>query len=633
MAKIPLSDPVDRPSEQQLDELYSRLILSASGWRAVFAAGGQDEGRDAGIGPARTVVAAHAAKVFADFLKTASGTSAPTVLLGMDTRPTGPAVADAMARAFLANGVSVRFLGVVAAPEIMAYARHCGSPAAGSAAADGFAYISASHNPIGHNGLKFGLTDGGVLAADAAGRLTAAFRAGLEASGRIEAAAAWLAAADPARLAAVFAGAAAAKAAALRAYLDFTRRVVSGAEDAAGQAAALDAMAAGLADRPVGIVADFNGSARAASLDREFLSGLGVRFRSMNDVPGAIAHRIVPEGESLEPCRLALEAEHRVDGSYALGYVPDCDGDRGNVVVWDEAAGRARSLEAQEVFALCCVAELAHLVWTGELSYLASGAPASKVAVAVNDPTSMRVDDIARAFGVSVFRAEVGEANVVGLARRLRSRGYLVRILGEGAAGGNITYPSAVRDPIDTVSALLKLLTLRSEPGRPGLFEIWLERSGRSADYKNDFGMADVIASLPAYATTSAYEPEAGLRIGTTDHARLKSRYQQVFLAEWPKRRAELAARWGIVSWRALIYNGMEETADPVDFGQAGKGGLKLLFADAAGESVAYIWMRGSGTEPIFRISADASGGRRELERELLEWQRRMIGEADSFSA
>jgi phosphoglucomutase len=38
--------------------------------------------------------------------------------------------------------------------------------------------------------------------------------------------------------------------------------------------------------------------------------------------------------------------------------------------------------------------------------------------------------------------------------------------------------------------------------------------------------------------------------------------------------------------------------------------------------------MRGSATEPVFRIMADAEGCRPEFERELIEWQRRMASEA-----
>jgi phosphoglucomutase len=39
--------------------------------------------------------------------------------------------------------------------------------------------------------------------------------------------------------------------------------------------------------------------------------------------------------------------------------------------------------------------------------------------------------------------------------------------------------------------------------------------------------------------------------------------------------------------------------------------------------------MRGSATEPVFRIMADAEGSE-EVERYLLDWQRKMIIEADA---
>jgi phosphoglucomutase len=322
-----------------------------------------------------------------------------------------------------------------------------------------------------------------------------------------------------------------------------------------------------------------------------------------------------------------------------LGYVPDCDGDRGNLVIWDDRLAKARILEAQEVFALACAAELAHLVWTGELSYDNRGNALSRAAVAVNDPTSMRVDRIARAFDVSVFRSEVGEANVVGLARRLREKGFIVRILGEGSAGGNITHPSAVRDPINTVLALVKLLSVRSTDSTSsgaascGLFEIWREFSDNGELYREDFCLADIIASLPPFVTTGAYAEEAVLRVNTKDHGLLKDRYQRVFLREWETRKDTLRARYGIYGWEAIAYNGMEERRGLSRFGEAGKGGLKICFRNADDKIIASIWMRGSATEPVFRIMADAEGSDKRIERDLIEWQRRMTLEADRGEA
>jgi phosphoglucomutase len=604
------------------------MILSASGWRGIFAADGCGESGTGEISPARRLFAAAAAEVFAARLREEGNLL--RVIVGTDTRPTGKAVAEAVIAALAAGGCEVRYPGITAAPEIMAYARSLSAPGTG------FMYISASHNPIGHNGLKFGLTDGGVLPGAETAKLAEALRSLLASPERIARLEALIRDVDAGALRQIYEAGGEHKKAAYAAYLAFTRRVVFGGEENAkdnGQGAGRDdpaaAIRAGLAERPLGIVCDFNGSARTLSIDGEFLASLGLSFRAMNDRPGEIPHRIIPEGESLEPCRRFLEEQHGQDPAYILGYVPDCDGDRGNLVVWDEAAGSARILEAQEVFALACVAELAHLVWTGELTYDNKGNALNKAALAVNDPTSMRIDRIARAFDVSVFRAEVGEANVVGLARKLREKGYTVRILGEGSNGGNITHPSAVRDPINTILSLVKLLSIRSREGKQGFFEIWCDLSEQAETWRPNFSLEDIIASLPAFVSTSTSSPESQIQVQTPDYEGLKNRYQELFLRDWEEQKDRIKSRYGVSGWEAAAYQGLEERRGISRFGDAGRGGLKINFLNSSGTPVAFIWMRGSATEPVFRIMADAEGSDKRIERNLIEWQRRMVAEAD----
>jgi phosphoglucomutase len=596
------------------------MILSASGWRGVFAVSGDEEGAEAAVSPGRLLFAAAAAEVFAARLREGGR---PAVLVGTDTRPTGPAVAETVIAALLAGGCEVRYPGVTAAPELMAYAR--------SLPGTGFVYVSASHNPIGYNGLKFGRDDGGVLPAEEMEKLAGDLRALLASPDRVARLEETMAGLDAGALRRVYDEGAAGKKAAYAAYLAFTSQVAFSAGEAAGGLAGGGVEAAirlGLSERPLGIVCDFNGSARTLSIDGEFLRSLGVSFRAMNGRPGEIAHRIIPEGESLEPCRRFLEELHRQDPAYLLGYVPDCDGDRGNLTVWDEAAGEARILEAQEVFALACVAELAHLVWTGELAYDNKGNALNKAALAVNDPTSMRIDRIARAFDVPVFRAEVGEANVVGLARKLREKGYTVRILGEGSNGGNITHPSAVRDPVNTILSLVKLLSVRSRDGRRGFFEIWCDLSGQAETWRPNFSLEDIIASLPAFVSTPTSSPESQIQVQTRDHEEMKRRYQRLFLRDWEERKDLLKTRYGITGWEAAAYRGMEERRGIRDFGEAGRGGLKITFLNGSGLPAAFIWMRGSATEPVFRIMADVEGSGKRMERNLIEWQRRLVAEA-----
>lgn len=606
-------------NERVLEKELSTLLLSASGWRKVFAADAESGAPD--LSDASKEIVAAAAFVFAQFVKEKSGSGDPEIALATDTRPTGPAIADIIARLLLAEGVRVRFLGVAAAPEIMAYTRLRRLSA--------FAYVTASHNPIGHNGLKFGLGDGGVIGGLDAQHLIAAFSRTIDDAHLCARIIEQLNSVRNEGLSALYASAAGHKAQALESYLAFTREIATGSPDQARQDELLARLEAAARSRGIGIVAELNGSARTLSIDERLLTSLGVKVAVENGTPGAIAHRIVPEGESLEPCRRALERAHAADPGYLLGYVPDNDGDRGNMVFIDPETGKGEVLRAQEVFALACVSELAFLVYSGQLTYTASGRAAQRVAVAVNGPTSLRIEAIAKAFDVRVFRAEVGEANVVNLARDSRSSGFLVRFLGEGSNGGNITHPAAVRDPMNTLLSFLKLLLLDSTEGGPGLFQIWCDRSG--SRYRAGASLAEMLATLPRFVTTDSYEPRAILDIRTTDHAALKERFEAVFSQEWDEKRSFLERRFGIRSWEEINYEGTDEIHGFGRTYRSGRqrGGLKILFKDDSGKGIAFIWMRGSTTEPLFRVLADARGSDPADEEWLLSWLVSMVERAD----
>ncbi|MBU3665089.1 MAG: phosphoglucosamine mutase [Chthoniobacterales bacterium] len=76
----------------------------------------------------------------------------PVVAIGRDTRASGPALEEALARGISGAGGRVRLLGVLPTPGVAAYAREH-DLAAG-------AVISASHNPADDNGIKFFWGDG-----------------------------------------------------------------------------------------------------------------------------------------------------------------------------------------------------------------------------------------------------------------------------------------------------------------------------------------------------------------------------------------------------------------------------------------------------------------------------------------
>ncbi len=583
------------------------MITSASGWRKVFAASGDENDKSEKITEDDRILAAVAADVFSDYI--AEKSSEPLLVLGMDTRPTGRALALSMLQLLIAKKISVKFPGVIAAPEIMAYGK----------TASGFIYISASHNPIGHNGIKFGLNDGGVLNGQENAKLVKALNEKCASESEITRIKSLLDSVSDSDLERVLSASAESKAESLKIYEDFSKEVIS-----AGNSKIFSKIQTELSKdskKSIGIIADMNGSARTLSIDSSLFESTGINFYALNNEPGKIEHAIIPEPENLVWCAGEMEKLRKEGHSdVCLGYMPDCDGDRGNIVFWNEKTSRAEVLKAQEVFALSVLSELSYMKYLGEKS---------KLAVAANCPTSMRIDEITAAFGAELFRAEVGEANVVNLARKKRDEGFAVRILGEGSNGGNITHPAAVRDPLNTIFALVKLLVLRDSESSKGLFHIWCD--ARNLPYNNDFTLADVLETLPEYTTTGVAEERAILKIKTTEHSLLKGNFQKIFEEEWNLKKSELAAKYGIESYEAIGTNGTEESRNLSDYSKNGKGGLKILFYDKNKNPLAYIWMRGSGTEPVFRVLCDVKGNNSVEEHELLDWERGIILKADEI--
>lgn len=596
--------------------LNPNMILSASGWRKVFAVSGEETDTTTEIGMENTCISVLSALVFSDYVKKRTGKRTPTIVLGIDTRPTGPEIANVMIRLLLKEKVVVRYVGVTAAPEIMAYSKLF----------DGFIYISASHNPIGHNGIKFGLNDGGVLNGKENALLVEEFKAKCSDEFALQNVSRLISVRSQSDLEWVYSESISTKKEALEIYKTFSKNVISSLTNVSLQDKFFDNLKAQIKANPIGIVCDFNGSARTMSIDKEIFAENNLNFYPFNDIPGKIVHEIIPEPENLVYCAKKMEELQKAGTKDAiLGYMPDCDGDRGNIVYWDSKTDSAQILKAQEVFSLSVLAELAFSYWLNknDSSY--------KPAVAVNCPTSMRIDEIAKAFNAKVFRGEVGEANVVNTARLARKEGYTVRILGEGSNGGTITFPSSVRDPINTIFAFVKLLTIKDTPEGKGLFHIWCQLSGQEDKYKDDFTLSDVLETLPVYTTTGVSESRAILKISTMDHAKLKGNFQKVFENSFKNGADGLLKKYGISSYKCILTNATTEKVDAKDFSESGKGGLKIQLFENSDKPSAFIWMRGSGTEPVFRIMCDVKGNNPDKEKELLAWETKMLLEADKM--
>lgn len=610
------------------------MILSASGWRKVFTQSGDGEDSSPEIGKDNALICALIGETFAQYVISVKDKESPVIAVATDTRPTGTEIADAILSALLSRHITIQYLGVASAPEIMAYAKKV----------DAFLYISASHNPIGHNGIKFGLNDGGVLEGSEAKKLIAEFEKKCLDEDAEKHAQDILASVDNAALTLIKNESEEYKKESLRTYDAFIRNVITGTDIEEEQMDIFNVIQSYLAENPLSIVCDMNGSARSVSIDKNFMPSCNLKFIPFNDEPGKIVHAIIPEPENLIYCASRMQQmQEDGDETVILGYMPDCDGDRGNIVYWDERTHKAMPIPAQTVFSLCVMAELAYDYWKTcrfqkKSLYHKAISILEKKAVAVNCPTSMRIDDICRTFNVSLFRAEVGEANVVNLAQKKRDEGYKVRILGEGSNGGNITDPSHVRDPLATLFAIIKLLSIKDGvkdgKSQKGLFHIWCEKSEQMSKYKVDFTISDILETLPVYATTGVSESRAVLNVRTPDKGLLKQNFQNIFMKEWTEKKEMLLDTYDFESFEANCTNGTEEKKFCLDWNN-GTGGLKIKFYDTNKRPTAFMWMRPSGTEPVFRILCDVKGdelkSEEKIERELLSWETEMIQKADAM--
>lgn len=604
------------PESKEREEFLASTILSFSGWRRIFAADGDEQSKTGVISSVSAFFVSAAAAALSRWLGERQGRRV-TVAVGTDTRPTGRAIASLVVRALLAENTAVRYLGIAPTPEALAYASSVPE-------VDGLIYITASHNPLGHNGLKFSAGEGSVLSAEQSEKVKKGCLEIFRTPESLNALTERMAAVSPDMLSEVLARSPKDKQASLSAYRETMDRVVVAGAEPSFSTAVLRKLKDGIARRPVGVVAELNGSARTCSIDEDYLRALNVHVEVVAGEPGQVEHAILPEGEALLPACRALEQAAARDVSFELGYVPDNDGDRGNVVILTDK-GRARSLEAQEVFNLAVAAGLSFAVSRGLVNYRRNQAPDPPLAVVVNGPTSGRVERLAECFGARVFRAEVGEANVIELARQKRQEGYLVPIVGEGSNGGNITHPGRVRDPLSTVLGFIKLLRLE------GVLDTFRTRLAPVATGKLPDGplsLENLARALPVYSSTGGYEKRSVVEIKTRDYNALKTRYEIIFQRRWSELSPELAGRLGVAGYRFINYEGVREIPGPGGRSGEGRGGFKVLLEDQSGRQVGFLWMRGSRTEPVFRIMADVAAGPSE-ERYLLEIHRDILREAD----
>lgn len=335
------------------------------------------------------------AAAFGSFVWQHTGDVDPVICVGRDSRPSGKLLADSVAAGLVSVGARVIDLGVVSTPTV-------GVMIAAHRAAGGM-IVTASHNPVQWNGLKFLTADGTAPPPIQINEIIRRFQ-----------------------------------------QQDFdsqngaTNELV--AHDDSGNETHIELVLANVDPEPIRasnlkvVLDSVNGAGCVAG--RMLLEQLGCDVVHINSEPtGLFAHTPEPLKENL----IEL-AEVTMTEQAACGFAQDPDADR--LAIVDETGSYIG-----EEYTLVLAAK--------RVLDLEGGQP-----IAANLSTSRMIDDVAAQYpGASVLRTAVGEANVVAA---MRSEGALIG--GEG--NGGVVFPPVcwVRDSLSAMMLVLSLLAAEKRP-------------------------------------------------------------------------------------------------------------------------------------------------------------------------
>jgi phosphomannomutase len=321
-----------------------------------------------------------------------------TVLVGADTRRSGPRVKEALFRGLRFDGrAKIIDVGCLPTPTVQVLARGLN--------ADGAVIVTASHNPAPWNGLKFVRPDGVFLPEDEAQKLLKLYEQ--------------VSAADLARTA--------------EGRLDVQTDLEAGSIHLRKIQKISDIEL--IRQSGLKVIVDTCCGAGAA-LTKKLLDSLGVRYWQINGEP------------DLEKCDRPLEptAEHLArlgekvkEFGADIGLAQDPDADR--LAIVDET-GRAIG----EDYTLCLAADYL-------LNRLRSGQLRGQNKICTNLSTTRLIDAVAAKYGAEVVRTKIGEVNVSLAMKRTDA-------VAGGEGNGGIMLPAVGwgRDSLAGLTLLLQYL-------------------------------------------------------------------------------------------------------------------------------------------------------------------------------
>lgn len=591
--KKPFSDVKDLDMVNLMANIEKRIkngIASASGIRQIFDSSYGDEATDHVDGTSHEITEAAKAYVatvadsFAELMR--QRTKEPTVLIGIDTRHTGPAIADVIVRSLLANNIKVKYAFVIPITEMAVYSRQ---------SADGFIYISASHNPKGYNGLKLGFNDGRLLPRPTIDNFISQYHAKLRDPESIRHIIQKVNSVDADKIKLIYESVDIYREESKRIYADFADLLITGVKDLVKARERKLLISEEIRKKGLWIGVDYNGGARS---DKEYLQSWGFNIYEINNRPRLdMVHDLSPVPEA---CRDATNciSELQKDRKIIAFLVYDTDGDRKNIVLPDGKGG-AYLPGVQLVFALDVLCRILEAKCSGDKR---------KIGIVVNDATSSLIEQLSSYLDFIVRRVEVGEANVASAGLHMNNQGIYVPIMGEGSNGSVFDLELLVREPLHTVRTIIDFMT------RPELVEYLLNSLYQSKidarkvitnwyQPENLLGIyTNIIKSLPPSQTTDFFTEEGIYRGHDLPQDLFKDKFDDHFVSQlWKEIYKELKDKFnGEPIAEFVNYEGENEMRGRGNR-TSGKGGYKIEFYvrtdDGAKRHVGWIWFRTSATE------------------------------------
>jgi phosphomannomutase len=381
-----------------------------------------------------------------------------TVILGRDSRPTGAMLAAACAAGLRGVGCTVIDIGVVPTPTVPIMIAHLGAQAG--------IQISASHNPVQWNALKFFNGDGRNVDQAQLDRVLATYNASATAWKRWDAC-----------------GGGSVRTDALDIHL---ARVLK----------AVDVALIRGADLTVAIDS-VNGS--GSEIGPRLLAALGCRVVPFHCRPDLIFPR---DPEPTAANLIATAAMVAASGAH-IGFVQDPDADR--LAIIDD---RGRYIGEEYTLVLCAAGRLA----AAAAAATANGSPAP--VACTNLSTSRMLEDVAARNGARVVRSKVGEAHVVDAMQREHA------VIG-GEGNGGIIDPRVVwgRDSHIGMALVLEHLARHRMSASAAVAEIPRYAMHKEKIHLDRAGVAAAVARIAAspFANGAVIDHTDGLKLSWPD--------------------------------------------------------------------------------------------------------------------